>query len=69
MKKLRMKALELGVIEVLSRAQMKRIRGAGDLSNCIKNEYYGCDDGTCCPGCTCKRANNDWQCQGTCAYT
>lgn len=75
MKKLRLKALELGAIEVLTRAQMKKVRGGGGLTNCIKNSYYGCQgsDRQCCAGCTCNSVvtpeGTDSQCQGTCAYT
>lgn len=71
MKKLRLKALELGAIEVLTRAQMKKVRGGGGIGGqCLDNSYYGCEGSIkCCPGCSCVRANNDWQCQGTCPYS
>ncbi|MBB6270902.1 hypothetical protein HDF26_001329 [Pedobacter cryoconitis] len=75
MKNLRLKALGLGATEVLTRAQLKKVRGSGGSSDCIKNEYYGCQGSSrkCCDGCTCKTVSTpegtDSQCQGTCAYT
>lgn len=75
MKKLRLMALALGATEVLTRTQMKKVRGGGNLTDCIKNSYYGCQGSSrkCCDGCTCKSvstpAGTDSQCQGTCAYT
>lgn len=76
MEKLILKALELGATGMLTRAQMKKVRGGGGgLTDCIKNSYYGCQGSSrqCCPGCTCKSVvtpeGTDSQCQGTCAYT
>lgn len=75
MKNLRLKALALGATEVLTRAQVKEVRGGGGLNDCITNEYYGCQGSSrqCCPGCTCKIVSTpegpDSQCQGTCSYT